>query len=217
MNVDKALFLALATTLSTVACSAATEEDKTGDAQGAATGANAYCWDPAVESVGTPSTNYFSSEIGFDPVKDYPAAESFCIDLAYNVEAAPGDVIMDGEMGSLYYKCEAYAKLYVPYTTYVAFMSLKENASAKSTPRKKWDAMYNLDRDIEAMSVCRTDAAKATCRPTSKADCEIVAAQLKTEWQGSFFDCQANRGYTVHSCVEGVLSSIGPTSTDSAH
>lgn len=229
MNIDKALFIALAASLSAaVGCSASSQDDVDA-AQGAIqSGTDDFCgWHPAAESLpGSESASQLTEDlnIGGDPAysevmngKDYyPSAESLCVELAYNqVEAFEPEMDWRNGTDALYAKCKTYAQLYVPFTTYSAFFTLKDASLVKESLAAKQAKLAALDAKIadkDRTHVCTTDAAKATCAAASsavEADCESLASQLKPQFLPQLKACLQKPNATAARCVAG--KEVNPT------
>lgn len=152
---------------------------------------------------------WYVGQIGFDPVADYPAAEGFCIDMVWAGGVAPMDSVRWTQQVQLMEKCYAYAKAYVPFTTYEAFYKLKEIREAGPVDETElYGKMYETDRQIAADSVvCITSAAKKLCANSENLkQCRIIASQLKdagsTTKPNGVRDCIAEKQFDAYSCTE---------------
>lgn len=219
MNIDRTLFLAFATSLSAAACAGSTdvgEENASGDsAISMSADGNTTCWAPQTESASGTSKDWYVEQLGFDPVNDYPAAEGFCIDMVWAGGIAPIDSIRWTQQVQLIDKCYAYAKAYVPFTTYNSFYKLKEiKAAGPVEETELFGKMYELDREISTDSVvCITSTAKKLCaNQTNLKECRIIASQLKdagsTTKPNGVRDCIAAKKFDAYTCTESAGQSF---------
>jgi hypothetical protein len=213
MNVDRAVFLALAASLSAVAC--ASSDDGSSDSAapeviaGHVEGAGKSCWDPTTESVTGTSHDFYMNEIGFDPVNDFPSAEGLCMKLAAPTGfGTPGTTDFESK-ADLFEKCSAFAKIYAPFTTYNAFLQMKKEIVGKtSSTTDGFNKLYAIDRaDTGDKVVCITPAAKQLCLGVSDPGCQILASQLKQENHQKFIECMGE-GFSAFSCAEGAAKLI---------
>ncbi len=211
MNLDRAAFLALATSLAAVGCAASADEADTGSDTSNIEGGRDYCWDPVTESTNADYAQWAAGHLGFDPVNNFPAAESFCFDIAADASE------QYGFSNSVYQKCNSYAKLYVPFTVYSAYSAIKRKIQPSMSVPAKFGAFYEVDLSITGDTVvCKTPAATALCEPHEwihtdgegslrDPSCANLASQMKPEQQAKLASCLDDQGYDAYTCAESVL------------
>lgn len=201
MNVDRSLFLAFAATLAGAAAVGCSSEDSgtSGDTQ-EVNANHDYCWTPATESASGPGRDWYVQQIGFDPAADYPAAEGFCLSLAFPNDLNPDGPEYQSEVG-VFEKCQSYAKNYVPMTTFDAFLTMKRIDAESTTAIEKFSRLYELDRSIARDNlVCKTQEATRMCR--GNPECTTIASQFRPERLPLLKQCIGG-GFDAYSCIEG--------------
>jgi hypothetical protein len=210
MKIDRAAFLAITATLA-VGCAASSGENAASDESAVtapiSAGGGQYCYG-ADEGTSGPAKDYWIGQIGFDPINDFPAAESFCFDAASTgKQDAQGFPEFDSYV---YMKCNAYAKVYVTQTAYEAYRTLKQNLKKGMAVGKKWEVLYNLDKSIAAEDFfCQTTADRILCRnaPDNGA-CLRASTQMNDEAKEKLQSCMEK--WDVYTCIEGAAQDLRP-------
>lgn len=202
MNIDRVAFLALTASLA-VGCAAQSGDDNaTTSDENAITSAGGgdLCYS-ADESTKGYAKDYWTGQIGFDPVNDFPAAEGFCFDAASNGKKdANGFPEFDSYV---YMKCNSYAKVYVPHVTYTSFETLKRTLKKSMPIDKKWDALYALDKSIAAEDFfCVTPTDRVVCRSTAdQKACLRASTQMVEGAKEQLAGCLDK--FDAYTCIEG--------------
>jgi len=200
MKIDRAAFLAITATLA-VGCAASSSDDSVANDEAAiSAGGNKLCYS-ADESTDGYAKKYWVGQIGFDPVNNFPAAEGFCFDAA---STGKKDAHGFPEFDSFVYeKCNAYAKIYVPHVVYTSYANLKKSLKKGTNVGKKWDALYNLDKEIAAEDFfCQTPADRILCRSAAdKPACLRASTQIIPEAKERLASCMDK--WDVYTCIEG--------------
>jgi hypothetical protein len=159
--------------------------------------------DPTTESISGPAAEGANAVLGFDPVNDFPAAESFCFDRTFG-QNAPDSVVLDTAHQQIYAKCNSYAKLYVPWSMREAYQQIQKNSS---TGTLSFDTMYAIDRQLVGdKTICSTSAAQTLCaNEKDKAACLTLASQMVPSAQPKLTACTDGKGFDVFTCAEGLL------------
>lgn len=201
MKIDRAAFLAITATLA-VGCAASSGDDASvsNDEAAISAGGGKLCYS-ADESTKGSAREFWTGQIGFDPVNDFPAAEGFCFDAA-STGKKDADGFPEFDSG-VYMKCNGYAKIYVPHVVYTSYANLKKNLKKGTNVSKKWDALYNLDKEIAAEDFfCQTPADRILCRNVAdKPACLRAATQMVPEAKERLSSCLDK--WDAYTCMEG--------------
>lgn len=183
MKIDRAAFLAITAAI-TVGCSAGSNEEASANDSAAvsANGGN-LCYSA------DESHSFQSSELGFDPISNFPAAEGFCFEIAETAgKDADGFAVLNDAM---YEKCNAYAKTYVPLTATKAYLTLRAAYNPGWSTDQKWDVFTKVDEEIQNEGFfCQSAIDRAICRDTvDPAACLRLATQLVPAAKEKLADC----------------------------
>jgi hypothetical protein len=184
------------------------------------TGVGAGCLiNPTTESVSGPAAEGANASLGFDPVNDFPAAESFCLERVFGSgPAAEGFSSPSAEAfatptaeglalsakDSVAEKCFSYAKLYVPWTMRFAYQQIQKNSQPGTL---SIDTLFAIDKQITTdATICSTPEARALCKgEKDNVACVVEASQLQPDAQSSLKSCLDDKGFDTYTCSEGSL------------